>query len=333
MLCSASKNEDERRAALERYDVLDTAPEESFDRITRLAKTVLQMPIALVSLVSDDRQWFKSRQGLDATETPREISFCTHAIESDEPLIVRDALKDPRFRDNPLVLGEPNIRFYIGVPLRTPDGHNIGTLCAIDRRPREVSESQIADLRDLGRLVIDELELRLIATTDSLTGTLTRRSFDLEVSREIDRASRYGRPLSFILFDIDRFKAINDQYGHATGDVVLYQVARLCMSSLRTVDFVGRIGGEEFAVVLPETADAGARETAERLRSAVAHSVINASSTAISVTASFGVATLLGCEAGFDNALKRADAALYQAKKAGRNRTVSYGEADLPEVA
>ena len=124
--------ESARLAALHRYQVLDTAPEEAFDRITRLAKTVLQMPFCMVSLVDRDRNWFKSKQNVPVDEDKREGSFCGHTIESDEPFIVHDARADPRFADNPAVKDAPHIRFYIGVPLRTREGHNIGTLCTLD---------------------------------------------------------------------------------------------------------------------------------------------------------------------------------------------------------
>jgi GAF domain-containing protein len=145
----------------QRCEVLDTEPEEAFDRITRLAKTVLQMPMVVVSLVDRDRQWFKSRQGVGATQTPRDISFCTHTIQDTRPLVVTDAHVDPRFAASPLVLGEPYIRFYIGVPLRSRDGYNVGALCSTDTKVRRLSGEQINVLEDLGRLVVDELELRV----------------------------------------------------------------------------------------------------------------------------------------------------------------------------
>ena len=143
----------------------------------------LGTPIAVVSLVDRDRQWFKSRQGTDTVETPRNISFCTHTIQKDEPLVVPNALDDPRFRDSPLVTCENGVRLYIGMPLRTPDGYNIGALCAIDTKPGTVSSDQVDVLRDLARLVVDELELRKLATVDSLTGAMTGRSFALESKR------------------------------------------------------------------------------------------------------------------------------------------------------
>jgi GAF domain-containing protein len=155
-------DERERLAALLGYEILDTQPERAFDDLARLAGAVSETPIALVSLVDETRQWFKARLGLAAEETPRELAFCAHAILEDRVLVVEDAAADPRFADNALVTGEPGIRFYAGAPLRTPSGHQIGTICAIDRRPRELDENQLAALQALARLVVDELELRLV---------------------------------------------------------------------------------------------------------------------------------------------------------------------------
>ena len=311
--------------ALHRYDVLDSAPEESFDRITRLAQIAVQTPTVLISLVDRDRQWFKSRIGLDATEGPRCTSFCTHAIDRDTPLVVRNALEDPFFHDHPAVLGEPFVRFYAGVPLRTPDGYNIGTLCAVDYAPRDMSPLQLAVLQDLARLVVDELELRRLATTDSLTGMLTRRAFAAEAAREVARARRTGGSMACIAFDIDHFKSINDRFGHAAGDRVLQTVARVCRENLRAVDVAGRLGGEEFAILLPEADVAQAVVVAERLRLALAEAAVPDGEAVIRLTASFGVAGLTPDETTADAALLRADAAAYDAKRGGRNRTVSAG--------
>lgn len=152
--------EAERLAALQSLRVLDTAPEERFDRITRLAQRLFDVPIVLVSLVDQCRQWFKSAQGLAARETPRDISFCGHAIHADEVYVVEDTLRDPRFADNPLVTGDPDIRFYAGAPLSTAGGYRIGTLCLIDRRPRSFSAADRHALRDLAVWVEDELGRR-----------------------------------------------------------------------------------------------------------------------------------------------------------------------------
>lgn len=154
------ENEVERLRALESYRVMDTPPESSFDDLTTLVARILDVPIALVSLVDADRQWFKSRYGLDAPETPRDISFCGHVVAEQELLVVPDAFADGRFHDNPLVTGDPRVRFYAGVPLTTPDGHILGTLCAIDHEARQVSANQLDTLSILGRQVADQLELR-----------------------------------------------------------------------------------------------------------------------------------------------------------------------------
>lgn len=156
----ASEPEQVRLRLLRALNLLDTEPEPEFDRITRLLARALDVPIALVSLIDEHRQWFKSSYGLEIRETPREIAFCDHAIRQQGPLIVNDARRDARFACNPLVLEAPNIRFYAGIPLRTGDGHALGTLCAIDSRPRELTEEQRQILADLAELVMREIRLR-----------------------------------------------------------------------------------------------------------------------------------------------------------------------------
>jgi len=153
-------NEADRLADLRELDILDTPAEERFDRIVRLTSKFFEAPISYVALVDEDRQWFKSRIGMEPEETPRESSFCGHAILQDEPLIVPDARKDMRFAGNPLVLGEPFVRFYAGQPLRSPGGLKVGTLCVLDRRPRDLTEKELRILHDLAQLVEHELALR-----------------------------------------------------------------------------------------------------------------------------------------------------------------------------
>ena len=156
------KEEAERLQNLRSYEVLDTSPELLYDDITVLASAICGVPIALVSLLDSDRQWFKSRVGLDASETPRDISFCGHVIEGRELFEVPNALEDPRFADNPLVAGAPDIRFYAGAPLITPEGHAVGTLCVIDRRPRKLEPEQKRALVALARQVVALLEMRKV---------------------------------------------------------------------------------------------------------------------------------------------------------------------------
>ena len=154
----AAQDERLRLDTLREYRILDTAPEPAFDRVTKLVADLFDAPIALVSLVDQDRQWFKSSFGMeDVQETPRDISFCGHAVAMAKNLIVPDALKDPRFADNPMVVGQPYIRFYAGALLRLPYGQVVGTLCVMDRRPREFDKLDEAILNGLRDLVVEEL--------------------------------------------------------------------------------------------------------------------------------------------------------------------------------
>ena len=154
----ANPEDDERLDALRNYNILDSLPESDYDAITELAAQICQTPIALLSFVDQDRQWFKSSFGIeDMQETPRDISFCGHAVAMAKNLIVPDALKDPRFADNPMVVGQPYIRFYAGALLRLPYGQVVGTLCVMDRRPREFDKLDEAILNGLRDLVVEEL--------------------------------------------------------------------------------------------------------------------------------------------------------------------------------
>src|SRR5690242_2720124 len=154
------KNDAQRIKVLWQYEILDTVPEEMFDDLTELAARICEAPIALISLVDENRQWFKSKVGVTLSETSRDISFCGHAIKQDDLFIIPDAMKDQRFAHNPLVTSDPKIRFYAGAPLITPDGHALGTLCVIDKVPRELRLEQQQALRVLSRHVMTQLELR-----------------------------------------------------------------------------------------------------------------------------------------------------------------------------
>ena len=155
------QDEQERLAELRKYDILDTEPEAVFEDMVRLAAYICHAPIAAISLVDENRQWFKAITGLDAKETSRKVAFCAHAILNDETMIVPDALLDERFNDNPLVTQGPNIRFYAGVPLATPDGRHLGTLCVIDREPRVLTQEQLNAISTLANSVMAHLDLRM----------------------------------------------------------------------------------------------------------------------------------------------------------------------------
>jgi diguanylate cyclase (GGDEF)-like protein len=322
MINARHRDEEGRLAALHRYQVLDTAAEAPFDKITAIVKTVLDVPICAVSLVDRDRQWFKSSVGLSVPETPRSVSFCAHTIQTDQPMVIADATLDIRFSANALVVGAPFIRSYAGVPLQSPDGYNLGALCAIDTRPRRFDETQVALLRNFAALVVDELELRRIADRDHLTGALTRRGFLQAMEKEIERFKRYGRPSALLMLDVDRFKSINDRFGHPAGDIVLQAVAACCDATVRPSDVFGRLGGEEFGILLPETTADEAMAGAERFRRAI-EALRFPTLDDVLATASFGVAPLTADRCDANRWLVDADAALYRAKHAGRNRCVA----------
>jgi signal transduction histidine kinase/CheY-like chemotaxis protein/HPt (histidine-containing phosphotransfer) domain-containing protein len=205
-----SENEAERLAALKKYNVLDTPPEPAFDEIVQLAAQICNTPVALITLVDEKRQWFKSKVGLDINETPRDISFCTHAIQSDDIFIVKDAQNDERFKDNPLVTGEPYIRFYAGVPIKTAEGFNIGTLCVIDTEARELNRQQTDALHALTHSVLHLLELRMnhhwVRQSQEVLRNLMRLNEDFIRSIDNKRAV-FNRMLEYIL------EVTNSEYG------------------------------------------------------------------------------------------------------------------------
>jgi len=243
-------NEAVRVQVLQDLKLLDSAPEERFDRLTRLAKRLFNVPIALVTLVDKDRQWFKSCVGLGVTETPRDVSFCAHAILQDELLLVPDAREDERFHDNPLVIGDPNIRFYAGYPLTVPNGNKMGTLCLIDTRPRDLDEEERALLRDLAGMAEQELMAVQMASMDELTLLSNRRGFKMLAQHALDACARLEKPATLLFFDLNDFKQINDLYGHAEGDSALKTFADVLRIAFRESDVVGRLGGDEFVALL-----------------------------------------------------------------------------------
>ncbi len=339
--------EQARLAALQTTGLLETPAEERFDRITRLARRTFGVPIALVSLVDQSRQWFKSCQGLPVRETSREISFCGHAVAANETLVVGDTTCDARFRNNPLVASEPHIRFYAGEPIRCSEGRPLGTLCIIDRVARDFDEDDLATLQDLARMVEEQLvaynahsergallaeldDTRRRALLDDLTLIWNRRGIDSELQRELERAKREHSTLAVALLDVDFFKKVNDQHGHATGDAVLREVAQRMRGGLRPYDALGRYGGEEFLAVLPGATAKEAAAIGDRIRRRVGSRFVRFEHRELKVTVSVGVAaTIAGAEAA-GSLIARADAALYRSKSDGRDR-VTIAEETVPE--
>ncbi|MEQ1516637.1 MAG: sensor domain-containing diguanylate cyclase [Usitatibacteraceae bacterium] len=263
-------NERARLARLHGLNILDTPREERFDRLTRLARKMFDVPIALVSLVDANRQWFKSCDGLGVSETSREISFSGHAILGDDIFLIPDAALDARFSDNPLVTGAPEIRFYAGCPLKMADGSKLGTLCIIDTKPREFSAEDKALLRDLASMAEEELIAMQLATVDELTLISNRRGFHALAGLALGLCHRQYSPAWLLVIDLDGFKAVNDDFGHAEGDEALMAFAGVLKRTFRESDVIGRLGGDEFAVLVTNLAADGLEIALSRLRLSVA---------------------------------------------------------------
>ena len=259
-------NEEARIAALESSGVLDTGPEERFDRYTRLAQRMFDVPIAIISLVGRDEQRFKSVVGLDATGSDRDHSFCGHAILQDDVMVVEDATLDPRFADNPLVTGEPHIRFYAGCPLVSNEGHRLGTLCVVDTQAREVDPRDIEALRDLGALVSGELSSIRLTTVDELTSLSNRRGFNMIATQSLQMCGRTNRSASLLLLDIADFSRINERLGEACGDKVLVEFGQMLKTSFRDSDVISRLQDDKYCVLLTDTDFENAWNGVERFR-------------------------------------------------------------------
>ncbi len=257
-------DETRRLQTLREMRLLDTPPEERFDRVTRLAKQLFSTSIALVSLVDADRQWFKSRQGLDAEETPRDLSFCGHAILDDEIMVVNDAEQDQRFCDNPLVCGDPSIRFYAGYPLAAPDGSRVGTLCVIDDKPKDISKEQLQLLSELGRMVEEELIAANDSTIDPITKISNRNGFLAIADHLLSLCKRKSEPSTLMMFHLEDLHSLEERHGRYEGDTAAVELAHLLATSVRESDIVARLSADVFGVLLPST-DLDGAEEAQRL--------------------------------------------------------------------
>ena len=330
-------DEAQRQRALDDMELLDTPAELYLDTLVYLTRELFEVESVLISLVDRDRQWFKARIGLDGDSAPRDTSFCGHAVAARQPLVVENTLSDPRFADNPVVTGPPFIRFYAGQPLFSQD-QAIGTLCLLHPQPRSLSQQERSRLRDLAILVEGYLQLRSMgyetrrlrqavdreqrkALIDPLTQLWNRAALNQFFEREMAHAQDAGLRLGAIYIDLDHFKKVNDQFGHGGGDQVLWQSARRMGTALRPDDLLIRLGGEEFVALLAVHDAAELRQVAERIRHAICDEPMNIGNQLHPMTTSLGTALALPGESQAD-LLERADAALYQAKSQGRNRTL-----------
>jgi diguanylate cyclase (GGDEF)-like protein len=313
-------DEEQRLRDLERRGLVGSPGDEHLDRLVELTSSILEMPVVIISLVDADRQWFIARKGVDLRETPREIAFCAHTILGDDVLEVPDARADERFSDNPLVRSAPHLRFYAGAPLRSSEGHNLGSLCVIDREPRRLDAARRHQLQLLAELVMRELELRRLAQLCPVTGLPLRRSFLAVGEREFARARNDGHPLSLFCFDIDNFRQVNHRWGHHAGDKVLHDLARLLGDAMRDRDYAGRLGDGEFALLLVDCDPDEARARAEGLRLAVSAMPGVHTHSDVKLHISGGLTCLAPVDRRFEDLLLRADRAMQLARSNGRNQ-------------
>jgi diguanylate cyclase (GGDEF)-like protein len=243
------KNETQRLQALHNLNILDTNSEERFDRIIRVAQNLFNVPIASVSFVDKEREWFKSQYNLELRETPREISFGAHTILQEEIMIVKDTLNDDRFKDNPLVIGKPDIRFYLGCPLKTKEQFNIGTLCLIDHKLQYFNDCDLSIIKDLAATIEAEFDVNHLSTIDALTQLSNRQGFALIGKQIIKRCNQYDANVLLLYFDLKNFKFINENYGHDEGDKILKIFSEQLLKDFRHTDAIARLGGDKFCVL------------------------------------------------------------------------------------
>lgn len=252
-------NEPGRLAALRQYELLDTPPEAAFDEIARLAAKLLKTPIALVSLIDENRQWFKSRVGLQVRETSREDAFCAHAIHDDAVMVVEDAERDPRFRDNPLVLGDPKIRFYAGAPLVTSDGHGLGTVCIIDSQPRTALSPDEADtLKSLATITMALIETRrMLSVLNPTTGMASRNQLIEDLDRLLGDPDLGSDKIFVVAVDTtepNAFLEVIRTLGYAYADEFMVASAKLLRTVLPADTKLYHIGSFRFVVLIREKA-------------------------------------------------------------------------------
>lgn len=309
------ENETERLSALTSLNIIDTERSTEFDIFPELAGRIFGAPMAAISLIERHRQWFKASVGLNATETPREASFCAHAIlQPERVLYVPDATKDPRFADNEMVTGD-GLRFYAGAPIIGPSGHALGALCVMDREPREVDYKALEQLQFLAIGVGNALklhasvhELQNMTFTDSLTGLRNRAGFMERLEQAlVYRSNPPGGRVGLLFLDLDGFKSINDLFGHGGGDEALQEVGRRLSHSTRSRDTVSRFGGDEFCILVDGVQEvSGLHSLAGRIHATLSE-LFSIEGQAVPLRTSIGVAVYPDHAQRPDELLRKAD--------------------------
>lgn len=310
----------QRLRSLERHGLLDSASDPYLELILKLATEVLETPIGLISLVDEKRQWFLSSRGLEARETPREMAFCAHAIAGDDLLIVPDASQDVRFCTNPLVLDGPRIRFYAGVPLRSSDGYNLGTLCVIDQEVHQPTARQLEQLELIAKLAMLAIDMRYKYLLCPVTGVFSRQPFFRIGERELAHARQRHQSLSLLTIDIDNLRMIYQRWGPGGVDKVLHQFAQLCQKYLQEEDLIGRISDNGFGLLLIERDEPVVMRFAHNLYAAAIAMPGMYTNTHHHLQVSVGVTPLGDSDQTFEDLFRRAHRALELAKDAGSDR-------------
>jgi len=325
-------------ASIHSLDLFYTPLEERFERITRIARRALHAPVAAISLLNEDKQWFKSAAGWGISELPRDQAICKLTVDANKIVMIGDTLKDPRVAKLPIVMSAPRFRAYAGHPLVDEHGACIGTFCVFDLKPREfapVDRQTLSDLAALAQreLLSDQLTSASAALTsklgvarrealmDPLTHLWNRRGASVLLKGALANADQRGAQIALALLDLDNFKRINDTHGHQAGDEVLRRVASRLLSTVRGDDAICRLGGDEFLVLMVDTDAAIAGRVAERIRRAISDTPVPTRDGSMPVSVSVGCTLRQPRDTSTVEALlERADKALMESKAAGRNR-------------
>jgi diguanylate cyclase (GGDEF)-like protein len=322
-------------------NLINAPIEKRFERITRLAKKIYNVKIAGINFLDEQYVWVKSIQGLDTYETSSDVTFCRYTVLRDRILTIPDALKDPRFSNNPYVINEPYIRFYAGYPLKIGSNKIVGTFCIVDTAPRTFSLEERSYFKDLGELVENEInnttrshiqqqmlqELNTVkrnALTDTLTKLWNRRALNTFLEHLLSTSQKKKNLFGFAILDIDNFKQINDKFGHLRGDQALKIVAKCMLQSIREEDVVGRWGGEEFVIMVESDNKDHIKNIAERVRTSISREKIEITpDNFIYLTVTIGLVIIENKAINIaDKVLALADTALYEGKKSGKNKIV-----------
>lgn len=325
-------------ASLHSLDTFYTPLEERFERITRLARQALGVPVAAITMVKDDRQWFKSVNGWQVTELPMSQSLCSEVIKTGEQIIVNDTLDDLYLMSNPLVCNGPKFRFYAGYAIKDSVGDTIGSFCVMDIKPRKADPEFAITFSDLAGMAEHEMfsselnsaqsalitklgESRRQAMLDSLTRLWNRRGGMDLLEVAMQDAAKFDHTLGLCLADIDHFKKVNDTYGHPVGDQILRKVASAMVAAVRPHDVVCRYGGEEFMIIVRDVDARTCFAVANRICANVRDMPIRTREAAVPTTISIGIAMReKGDVTNTQQLIARADRALYKSKDNGRNR-------------